>query len=353
MDSLEIPVTLKFPWAKVEEVQRFLQLPPKEVVITDPAEQTVRMDFDIQQTEYDEDMQMLRVGGYCLMPGVYTGMNGLVAEYSHEVIRQDGLDLTGRPVGAMHVKGNSGYVESVEIEEISAKMYIETMIWDKEDIAKVQNKEYTGFSIDTKVWGYDEGPRFVVMRIGFTEGRVDLCDRPACRECLFLSKDNIAQNKKDNEMVDISKEELERLKGLETELEQTKIKQAADKEVEIVTLIKSVQLKNPTFDAEGYLKAGKDADTKIAMLKTLDEALGKFVDESEPDSIPAPDVGVKATQAAPEIELDFYDVEKFISQQFKEILFLDDSLLLDEDFKKSYKELLEEEARDLINASGN
>jgi len=353
-DKIEIPVTLSFPWSVIKEAAEFLQVTPSQVegLIEDETEQNMAIEAKITHSEYDEDLRMLKVQGLCLMPGIYTGMNGLRAEYSHEVILQDGFDLTGRPVGAMHVKGNSGYVEAVEIDEISAYMHIDTMVYDTEDIIKVQNGTYTGFSIDTKVWGRDEGSTFVVMRIGFSEGRVDLVDRPACEDCLFLSNE-IVQKEVVN-MTDITDEELAELRKAKEDLEKLQIKQAAQNEVKIIKLIKEIKSNgHVTFNAEEFLKASKDTNQKIVMLETLMAELPEKATE-EPDPISAPDTGTgrDVTQSIPEIEIDSHDVKTFIRNQFKDVLRLDATDVFDDPFRESFEALLEEESRELINAAG-
>jgi len=261
------------------------------------------------EIDYNKDFPVMKVVGYALMPGVYIGQNGLEAQYSHEVIWQDGLDLTGRPVGQMHEKDNAGYVHTVEIDEITAKQMIYTEIYDSEAQEKIRNKEYTGFSIDTKVWGYYQGSRFIVKKIDFRNGRVDLVDRPACQECLFLSveeptstvQQEIKVTHKDEcdmtDEVTISKERLESLLKAEKDLEQEKIKQAAKVEADIVKLVKEIKVKHATFSAEDYLKVATTSEQKVAMLEALNMQLGDVeIEDDKAEDINSPPTQV--TQSA-------------------------------------------------------
>jgi hypothetical protein len=372
-EQLEIPenATIKFsiPFETITSLIPLSVFAPKQTDEDDIVPETIinatvikdEPTVETEEVDYLEDREVLRVEGIALMPGVYTGMNGLEAQYDHEVILKDGPDLTGRPVGQMHAKNNSGYVHTTDVHEVTAELKIFTEIYDQEAIQGVKSGKYTGFSIDTKVWGYYQGSRFIVKKIDFLNGRVDLVDRPACQKCLILDATNTPistqQRNRDDDMVDISKEEHEVLLAAKAELEQVKITQAAETEAKIVNLVKEIKAKHTTFSAEDYLKVATGSEAKVAMLEALNEQLKEpqIIDEEAEDLNP-PTSGTQATQAsAPtEIELTSYDVEAFLSEQFMTHFNTDVGLLkgIDADFAQTYDSMIPEEARKLLEAAG-
>lgn len=369
-EQLEIPATIKFsiPFEKITSLIPLSMFAPKQTDEDDIEGEVVTQTEE--EVDYTMDIEILRVEGIALMPGVYTGMNGLEAQYDHDVILADGPDLTGRPVGQMHEKDNAGYVHTTDVHEVTAELKIFTEIYDQEAIQAVRSGKYTGFSIDTKVWGYYQGKRFIVKKIGFSEGRVDLVDRPACQKCLILDASNAptstvqsepievqVTNRDDKEMVEISKEEHEALLKAKEEFEKVKIAQAAETEAKIVTLIKQCKTKHPTFSAEDYLKVATSSEQRVAMLEALNEQLKEpQVADEEADDLPAPPSGTQVIQSSevPEIEVSTHDVEAFLKKQFMEHLNTDIGLLkgIDETFANAYDSIVPEEARQLIEFAG-
>ncbi len=375
-EQLEIPATIKFsiPFEKIlAQIPLSPFMPHADDTVDEDADGPEKRGVHQSEEEVDylEDREILRVEGIALMPGVYVGQNGLEAQYDHEVIQQDGNDLTGRPVGQMHEKDNAGYVHTTDVHEVTAELRIFTEVYDQEAIQGIRSGKYTGFSIDTKVWGYYQGSRFIVKKIGFLEGRVDLVDRPACQECLILDASEVptstaqleqlevqVTNRDDKEMVDISKEDHESLLAAKAELEQVKINQAAEMEAKIVKLIKEVKGKHPTFEPDGYLGVATDSQVRVAMLEALNEQLKEpTITDEEAEDITPPASGTQVAQSseAREIEVSTYDVEAFLKQQFKEHLNTDIALLkgIDEFFAESYESMLPEEARQLIEFAGD
>jgi len=365
-EHLEIPATIKFmiPFEKITSL-----IDPNWLIRNDDEDDNTTTDVtQTEEVDYTVDREILIVEGIALMPGVYTGMNGLEAQYDHDVIIQDGPDLTGRPVGQMHEKDNAGYVHTTDVHEVTAELKIFTEIYDQEAIQGVRSGKYTGFSIDTKVWGYYQGSRFIVKKIGFTEGRVDLVDRPACDKCLILDASEATtsaaqlepiqvENRDDTKMVEITQEEHEALLKIKGDYEQVQINQAAETEAKIVTLIAEVKRKHATFNPDSYLKVATDSKQRVAMLEALNEQLKEpIVVDEEAEDITPPASGTIVTQSSEprEIEISSYDVESFLNQQFMEHLNTDISLLkgIDETFANAFNSLVPEEARQLIDFAG-
>jgi hypothetical protein len=388
-EQLEIPATIKFsiPFDRITSLinpEWFVKNDSEDDVVLEPVrgsdgsvhipEKIVKnsigavtysdgtTETETEEVDYLEDREILRVEGIALMPGVYVGMNGLEAQYDHDVIIADGPDLTGRPVGQMHQKDNSGYVHTTDVHEVTAELRIFTEIYDQEAIQGVKSGKYTGFSIDTKVWGYYQGSRFIVKKIDFLNGRVDLVDRPACQKCLILDASNAPistqqRSRDDNMTKEIPTEEYESLLAAKAELEQVKIKQAAETEAKIVGLIKQIKGKHSTFSANDYLKVATTSEQKVAMLEALNEQLTEpiIVDEEAEDITP-PASGTDVAQSSEprEIELSSHDVESFLAEQFMTHFNTDVGLLkgIDADFAESYNSLIPEEARKLLETAG-
>lgn len=369
--QLEIPATIKFtiPFEKITSL-----IPLEFFKPPDTDEDDIRVEIaENQEADYMSDMEIMRVEGIALMPGVYTGANGLEAQYDHEVIIEYGPDLTGRPVGQMHTTDDGGYVHTTDVHEVTAELKIFTEIYNQKAIQGIRSGKYTGFSIDTKVWGYYQGTRFIVKKIDFLEGRVDLVDRPACQKCLILdtsvapTSTTLSEpdvkievqviNRDEPKMVDITTEEHESLLAAKAELEKVKITQAAETEAKIVNLIKEVKGKHSTFSADDYLKVATSSEAKVAMLEALNEQLKEptIVDEEAEDiTPPASGTIVAQSSEAREIEVTSYDVEAFLKQQFMEHFNTDIGLLkgIDEAFAGAYDSLVPEEARQLVDLAG-
>jgi len=143
----------------------------------------VRLQFP-QTFTWQRIGDVLRIRGTLLREGTYTGLDGHTIYYPADVIREALPTIIGKPLKAVHADMADvvvGFVTAAR--EVDGGVEIEGVIFDKDEIRRIENAEKTGLSMEADV-EWEEVPGYevpVARKITFTGGAV--VENPACPTC--------------------------------------------------------------------------------------------------------------------------------------------------------------------------